>query len=607
MVIGDEEVSSGEESTNNKKSNSSCPTQEYQASAIDPKSILLAQIRAQKEETTDNHDVQAKSKLSIAASSDSMHQIDEILKLYRKMKDVGVPLPAILHRMSRDGLSESDIRTFQQSIKVETHPNTKQIKSEDVVFSPSMQTKKLKETIIKDDSILFKYLRMTEVGIPAEAVSMKMLQEGVDESTILAFRIAHGLDSSGKNATAQLPAVPRRRSSRAMQKIHWNAIKEENLANSLWTSYDSVAAEISQKEIKQLESLFSASPRPSAKAAIGSKRGEEARIAPKQISVDPKRANNIAISLAQYRDFNSFDDLVTAVASLDESYLSVEKVNNMTSLLPTTSELDQLKQINCKSDGLGRAEQFFLAVAKMPRFAEKLNSFRYLLQFDDQMTTLKGNLTLLMKAINEVITNEKLAFICKKLLNIGNLMNESAGKSTATGITLDSLINIAKKKGSDGKTSVVDHLVSTVDDKIAFWNDIPTLRECTRLDLDEMKFSLREIKAGAKSIDDTAKAAQSLSNSQDKRVKQCAVDTLSRIIPFQKRAMCELKAMDDLVAEAESKVEALARFFAEENSTSSSIFESLLEFSRIVKESHHRKQGDMRRRDFLHRSEQANL
>ena len=152
----------------------------------------------------------------------------------------------------------------------------------------------------------------------------------------------------------------------------------------------------------------------------------------------------------------------------------------MMSLLPTTSELNCMKEMH-GHDELGRAEQFFVSVSKMPLFSDKLHSFRYLLQFDEQMNELKARFNLLGKACDEVIGSKKLAFVCKKLLCIGNLMNESSGKAAfASGITLDSLCKISKKKGSDGKVTLIDHVVANEEnaDDLCFWDETPTLREC---------------------------------------------------------------------------------------------------------------------------------
>jgi len=171
------------------------------------------------------------------------------------------------------------------------------------------------------------------------------------------------------------------------------------------------------------------------------------------------------------------------VATLDGTHLNVEKLTNMMGLLPTSEETNSLKRFseNEKSnfDGLGRAELFFLSVMKIPRFTQKLEVFQYSLQFDDQVQCLMSSLQTLGRACNEVVGSKKLAGILRRLLQIGNLMNESTGKPEAKGITLDSLIKTAKKKSNDGRIMVIDLVVSQTLAKnldVDFWSDMPAVR-----------------------------------------------------------------------------------------------------------------------------------
>lgn len=96
----------------------------------------------------------------------------------------------------------------------------------------------------------------------------------------------------------------------------------------------------------------------------------------------------------------------------------------------------RLKNCNVQTVGLGRAELFFLAVMKIDRFQQKLSSFKYSLQFDEQTKALSSSLHVLASACDEVMGSNKLAGLLKRLLAIGNLMNESSGKPKAIGITL---------------------------------------------------------------------------------------------------------------------------------------------------------------------------
>ena len=106
-------------------------------------------------------------------------------------------------------------------------------------------------------------------------------------------------------------------------------------------------------------------------------------------------------------------------------------------LLPTKDELKQLERFKGERAGLGPAELFFLSVIKVARFPQKLSVFKFRLQYDEHVTTLASNLEVLATSCNEIINSNTLATLLKRLLAIGNLMNESVGKPKAVGITLD--------------------------------------------------------------------------------------------------------------------------------------------------------------------------
>lgn len=318
--------------------------------------------------------------------------------------------------------------------------------------------------------------------------------------------------------------------------------------------------------------------------------------------IDPKRANNIAIALAQFRAFLNYDDLVMAVASLNQKHLNIENLTNMQLLLPTQEEMDTLRQLNGQSDSLGRAELFFLSVMKVPRFSQKLTAFRYSLQFDEQVQSLSSSLQVLAKACTEVIENEKLAFLLRRLLAIGNIMNESSGKPIAKGITLESLIKTATKRGSDDKTTVLDLLVQTAingdnntiitstttkgSTAVDFWMDMPAVRDAMRLDLEDCRITMREIHNGLTNVELSIQTEQS-ELLQDNVVPLSSGNYLTKLVPFASHATCELKTIKSLFSTAENNVRLLCSFFAEDCQTckATTIFSVLFDFSRLVEKS----------------------
>lgn len=573
------------------------PPQE-KAKDIDPKSLLLAQIKSRtKVVIAVACDDEKEDEIRIGSGSCQLAKTQEdadaasAIAKYMKMKAVGIPVDAILHKMTQDGVQATTIDTFRQRLN-ETDTNMKPTASS-TASNVKKATNVSKEDIAKD-ATLSKYVKMSAVGVPVSAVVAKMMQDGIINEKIDLFKATFGLEvaSSAVAATRKPSSTHReeRRASRALQKIHWTTVAEERLENSLWAS-DNGSEVIQESDIAKLESLFGiASPKP--KTLV---KPVVAKIQEMSSLIDPKRANNIAIALAQFRAFTNYDDLVMAVASLNQEHLNIENLTNMQLLLPTQEEMDALRQHNGQSDGLGRAELFFLSVMKVPRFSQKLTAMKYYLQFDEQVRSLSSSLQVLAKACTEVIENEKLAFLLRRLLAIGNIMNESSGKPIAKGITLESLIKTATKRGSDDKTTVLDLLVQTAingDDNtkgstaVDFWMDMPAVRDAMRLDLEDCRMTMREMHNGLTSVELSIQTEQS-QLLQDSVVPSSSGNYLTKLVPFAYHATCELKTIKSLFSTAEGSSRSLCLFFAEDCQTCkvTTIFSVLFDFSRLVEKS----------------------
>lgn len=274
---------------------------------------------------------------------------EAIASKYRKMIKMKVPLDAVRHKMTIDGVHVSIIADIlgDSALEGSIKSNDDSKDCRERLPSPPMKTeKKSQEVLSKDDLAsdpsMAKFVKMTKVGVPLSAVVLKMNAEGVNDEKIALFKFVYGIETPTKTSSPRvMPPLrkERRRASKALQKIHWNAVSEDKLRDSVWERKSEAETEINDSEISQLESLFSLSP----VNTVGAKRSNiaaKSRAKKQQISlIDPKRANNIAISLAQFRSFDNYDKLCEAVVSMDQSKLDLEKLSNMELLLPTPEEL----------------------------------------------------------------------------------------------------------------------------------------------------------------------------------------------------------------------------------------------------------------------------
>lgn len=500
------------------------------------------------------------------------------LTKYNKMSAVGIPLESVIHKMKMDGINADVINNFRvgQSNAVSQKSLLAHNSSEDAekVISPSSnssdginlsESEKLKQLVMdghstdtkeisnvsqdvlvcqdlnnhenrgkenespnecrirfNHDDELKKYQKMASVGVPHQSIANKMRQDGISTVKIECFEIAFGLNTvtqrkihESKLPLRGLPQPPpvKRRTSVRMQKIHWKPVSDEKVRDSVWADSVDYDSHIDDKDIEELETLFGAIPSKTSNLKVnkGMKSAPQSNM---RSTIEAKRANNIAISLAQFRSFQNYDDLCEAVTRMDSSKLNSEQLQNMRVLLPTTEELSKVKQLNGRTDGLVRAELFFLSVSKYPRFAQKLDAFIFSLTFESQIIELKDTLSKLKKACEDVVNNKKLAAILRKLLAIGNLVNEGAGKTRARGITVDSLLKTAKRTGSDGKTSVIYIVVANTfkmdeaGDSVEFWNELGSVKIAIRIDINDCWSTLKEIQVGIKRIYDAVEAEE---------------------------------------------------------------------------------------------------
>ena len=524
---------------------------------------------------------------------------DSSVDKYMKMGTVGIPAQAVANKMRQDGVDKKKIAAFEcvnGLAYCHSHRGSVPYEGKDDTNLGSKTTIEEAKALIENDSSVAKYMKMGTVGIPAQAVANKMRQDRVDKKKIAAFEFVNGLaychSHRGPVPKLSLPPPPLQTSSRrtsvAMQKIHWKPVSQERVGNSLWASATDSESAIDDSEVRELENLFGArKPNPVRKkgGSISSQKPKKEKVC----LIDAKRSYNITISLAQFKAFKKFEDLCEAVICLDSSRLNGEQLQNMMALTPTQDEMRKMQGYNGTSDGLGRAESFFLSISKTPRFIPKLNTFIFVQQFPDNAKELLRTLVKLRSACKDIVSNQTLAGILKRLLAIGNLVNEGAGKPKAAGITMDSLLKTANKTGTDGKTRVIDVVVANFmkqDEEgasIAFWTELKSVNEAARINMHDCKNSLRDIQNGIKKVKVSVDSEENLEASTEKSEASSAL-FLERSKNFLTISTKISNDVETKVEEAERSFETLCMFFAEDPKSckATEIFEVILNFSRIV-------------------------
>jgi hypothetical protein len=381
------------------------------------------------------------------------------LEKYTRMKKAGLPEGAIRHRMMQDGVDPADADLF-------------------FGVAPAAPSKKtLDEASLKE---LEKYTRMKKAGLPEGAIRHRMMQDGVDPAVADLF--------FGVAPCAGATAVPVKRKSQ-FQKLHWQMLDDEKLKNSVWVTKVG-DTEMEDIDLHELKSMFgNTSPktlRKKKKSLKSDKDGNQKNIR----LLDPKRAYNVEIILSKFRSFENFDAIGVALESQDDA-LTLDMLLLLKTLYPSDTEVAAMKRYRGDPARLGIAERFMLSIIKVRDGLQKINCSLFVSEFNTHVTCYQNQLDLLTKAADDIIRCDALVQVLRKVLVVGNKMNEGTHSGGARGFTLESLSKLSTTKGADKKTTVLDVVVTMIYKSTASANSAENdslLREEKKVSEDPFKW-----------------------------------------------------------------------------------------------------------------------
>lgn len=216
---------------------------------------------------------------------------------YFKMLKVGMPLPAVQHAMTRDGLDPSVMDGDHNMPAPQPQPESSGVP-------------------LKQDPTYAKYFKMLKLGLPMGAVKNAMERDGLNPSVMDGNHnapVSSSTTSSGKGPSSSVKK--RQKDTHRRTRLHWDTLDDNEVnSNSVWALVEE-DAELDQIEIdeKEFTTLFQAEIKatPGASGGVGSGGGGSGGSKSVVQVIDPKRANNGGIILARLR--MSYDDMAQAV------------------------------------------------------------------------------------------------------------------------------------------------------------------------------------------------------------------------------------------------------------------------------------------------------
>ncbi|XP_073105558.1 formin-like protein 5 isoform X2 [Elaeis guineensis] len=287
---------------------------------------------------------------------------------------------------------------------------------------------------------------------PADAPGSQCSDRGLSSNSLVGAR-GRGLARSAGSGFSSL--APRRSS---LKPLHWVKVTRA-VQGSLWAELQKYndAPSASEFDVSELESLFSAVvPKSDGYSKSEGRRKSLGSKSDKIHLIELRRANNTEIMLTKVK--MPLSDLMSAVLALDDSILDVDQVENLIKFCPTKEEMELLKEYSSDKEKLGKCEQFFLELMKVPRVESKLRVFSFKIQFGSQVSDLRKSLNTVDSACEQMRNSVKLKEIMKKILFLGNTLNQGTARGSAIGYRLDSLLKLTDTRATNNKMTLMHYL-----------------------------------------------------------------------------------------------------------------------------------------------------
>ncbi|KAJ1381469.1 Tensin-type phosphatase domain, partial [Sesbania bispinosa] len=213
-----------------------------------------------------------------------------------------------------------------------------------------------------------------------------------------------------------------------LKPYHWLKLTRA-MQGSLWAETQKLdeASRAPEFDMSELETLFSAAAPNSDREKGGKTNRRASGNKPDKVQlIELRRAYNCEIMLTKVKI--PLPDLMSAVLALDDSVLDSDQIENLIKFSPTKEEMELLKGYNGDKDNLGKCEQFFIELMKVPRVESKLRVFSFKIQFSSQVSELRRDLNIVNSASEEIRNSVRLKRIMQTILSLGNALNHGTAR-----------------------------------------------------------------------------------------------------------------------------------------------------------------------------------
>lgn len=293
-----------------------------------------------------------------------------------------------------------------------------------------------------------------------------------------------------------MPAIPPKK----RRALFWNKLPTHSLARTVWSELPPTAINVAD-EVARLDELFALGGRGAAAGRGADEPAGGAKKAAPTTLIDLTRSQNIAIMLSRIKI--PFAQLRTALLQLDESVLTEDNLKALKACVPTSEEMELIREYDGDVSALSKADQFFKEMLGIPKLSERLTCMLYMRRFEFDVEELKPDLKVLKHAVDELNSSTKFKAVLHTVLMVGNVLNSSTFRGSAAGFQLADLLKLRETKPAmptPGTPTLLHYLVRLLNktdrDLVGFLDDCAHVEAAARLSTQTVMASVTTLVQG---------------------------------------------------------------------------------------------------------------
>ncbi|XP_060080025.1 inverted formin-2-like [Ylistrum balloti] len=274
---------------------------------------------------------------------------------------------------------------------------------------------------------------------------------------------------------------------------------------------------------------------------------------PKEVLIlDMKRSMNVNIFLKQFKC--SHKEIIDMLAEADVETMGQERLRGLQKILPAADEITSIKAFDGDKSKLGNAEKFYLTLAGLPAFRQRIDGM--VLKDDFKLATdmLRPNIETYIRACEHVLDNESFKVFLRFILHTGNFLNAGGYAGNAVGFKISSLTKLMDTRANKPRVTLLHYLVGEAlkekKDYLNFVDEMwPDLSAASRYTTEAMA---AELKQTSKNINNFANL-----------LKTCPDDVRNQLQTFVGDAKSEIKELNAGLEKITTLGKKLAEHFCE--------------------------------------------